>query len=276
MFERYTERARRVIFFARFEASQYGSPTIESEHMLLGLLREDKKGLLALRQIRSTESIRAEIESQLPRRERFPTSVEIPLSVQCKNILHYAADSAEKLEHTRVDTVHLLLGILREEECLAAKILRTQGVDASEVREREARRKGRLPGVVDVAKAIETEQAVDEIIEAWKSGEARKVAGFFDSNGILAHLDGEFWIGPTGIEKALTEFFRARSGPELGAEVTDLRCVAGGISVVTVDWEPTGGPGTPVDRLRLALVIHRNQDGWRIVSAHLMHIGGRS
>ena len=63
MFERYTEKARRVIFFARYEASQYGSPYIETEHLLLGLMREDKA--LAnrfLRQQGSIESIRKEIE----------------------------------------------------------------------------------------------------------------------------------------------------------------------------------------------------------------------
>ena len=65
MFERYTEKARRVIFFARYEASQYGSPYIETEHLLLGLMREDKA--LANRFLRShgsIESIRKEIEAR--------------------------------------------------------------------------------------------------------------------------------------------------------------------------------------------------------------------
>src|SRR5713226_7322457 len=81
MFERYTETARRVIFFARYEASQFGSAYIESEHLLLGLLREDKA--LAnrfLRQHGSIESIRKEIESRITIRERISTSVEVPLS----------------------------------------------------------------------------------------------------------------------------------------------------------------------------------------------------
>ncbi len=80
MFERYTEKARRVIFFARYEASQYGSPYIETEHLLLGLMREDKA--LAnrfLRQQGSIESIRKEIEARITIRERISTSVEVPL-----------------------------------------------------------------------------------------------------------------------------------------------------------------------------------------------------
>ena len=79
MFERYTEKARRVIFFARYEASQYGSPYIETEHLLLGLMREDKA--LAnrfLRQQGSIESIRKEIEGRTLLREKISTSVELP------------------------------------------------------------------------------------------------------------------------------------------------------------------------------------------------------
>ena len=75
MLERFTEKARRVIFFARYEASQYGSPCIETEHLLLGLVREDKA--LANRYLRahgSIESIRKEIESRITIRERISTS----------------------------------------------------------------------------------------------------------------------------------------------------------------------------------------------------------
>ncbi len=70
-----------MIFFARYEASQYGSPYIETEHLLLGLMREDKA--LANRFLRthgSIESIRKEIESRITIRERISTSVEVPLS----------------------------------------------------------------------------------------------------------------------------------------------------------------------------------------------------
>ena len=98
MFERYTEKARRVIFFARYEASQYGSPYIETEHLLLGLMREDKA--LANRFLRthgSIESIRKEIESRITIRERISTSVEVPLSQESKRILNYATEEAERL-----------------------------------------------------------------------------------------------------------------------------------------------------------------------------------
>src|ERR1700744_1029743 len=143
MFERYTEKARRVIFFARYEASQYGSPFIETEHLLLGLLREDKA--LANRFLRthgSIESIRKEIESRITVRERISTSVEVPLSQECKRILNFAAEEAERLGHKHVGTEHLLLGVLREEKSFGAEILLERGLRLSTVREELARSTG--------------------------------------------------------------------------------------------------------------------------------------
>src|SRR5215471_14054192 len=122
MFERYTEKARRVIFFGRYEASQFGSPYIETEHVLLGLLREDKA--LTNRFLRSqAEAIRKQIEDHTTVREKVPTSVDLPLSNESKRVLAYAAEEAERLSHKHIGTEHLLLGLLREEESFAARIL---------------------------------------------------------------------------------------------------------------------------------------------------------
>src|SRR5580693_7460104 len=135
MFERYTEKARRTIFFARYEASQFGSLFIESEYLLLGLLREDKE--LANRLLPShatVESIRKKIESHAVPREKVSTSVDLPLSHECKRVLVYGAEESERLNHKQIDTDHLLLGLLREEECFAARLLREQGLTLDLVR----------------------------------------------------------------------------------------------------------------------------------------------
>ncbi len=129
MFERYTEKARRVIFFARYEASQFGSPYIETEHLLLGLLREDKALTNRfLRSHASVESIRKQIEGHTTIREKVSTSVDLPLSNECKRVLAYAAEEAERLSHKHIGTEHLLLGLLREEKCFAAEILHERGL----------------------------------------------------------------------------------------------------------------------------------------------------
>jgi ATP-dependent Clp protease ATP-binding subunit ClpC len=137
MFERYTERARRVLFFARYEASQLGSVSIETEHLLLGLIREGK-GLTSRifsRSHLSLESIRKEIEGRTVFREKVSTSVEIPFSSETKRVLQYAAEEADRLLHNYIGTEHLLLGILREERSVAASILIEKGMRLNTVRE---------------------------------------------------------------------------------------------------------------------------------------------
>ena len=137
MFERYTERARRVLFFARYEASQLGSISIETEHLLLGLIREGK-GLTSrifARSNLSLENIRKQIEGRTVFREKVSTSVEIPFSGESKRLLQFAAEEADRLLHNYIGTEHLLLGILREERSVAAKILMEKGMRLNSVRE---------------------------------------------------------------------------------------------------------------------------------------------
>ncbi|HLK54289.1 MAG TPA: Clp protease N-terminal domain-containing protein, partial [Candidatus Angelobacter sp.] len=136
MFEKYTEKARRAIFFARYEASQFGSPTIKTEHLLLGVLRADR--ILVNRLLRSPDSveeIRKEIERSTPVREKVSTSVDLPVSNEGKRVLAYTAEEAERLGHKHIDTCHMLLGLLREEKSFAAKLLNDQKVYLSQVRE---------------------------------------------------------------------------------------------------------------------------------------------
>src|SRR3989440_784930 len=144
MFERYTEKARRVIFFARYEASQFGAPAIEPEHLLLGLMREDKTltGRFFPRAQITIESIRREIEGRTLLRERIPTSVELPLAPETKRVLHYSHEESDRLQHRHIGTEHLLLGLLREERSMAAQILFERGLRLAAVRDEIARQSG--------------------------------------------------------------------------------------------------------------------------------------
>jgi hypothetical protein len=124
MFERYTEHARRTIFFARYEASVFGSPYIEPEHLLLGIVRD---GVFLRKQV-SVETIRKLVEAAAERKPRLDTSVDLPLSQESKQILAHAAEEADRLDSREIDARHLALGILRERNCMAAKILEQVGV----------------------------------------------------------------------------------------------------------------------------------------------------
>ena len=136
MFERYTEKARRVIFFARYEASNYGSPYIESEHMLLGLLREDKAMTKRLLQNHnSVEAIRRDLDRLKSGNAKISTSVDLPLSPECKQILDSAAREAEEFGHHHVGTEHLALGLLAAKGSLGESLLEKYGVRLNEFRE---------------------------------------------------------------------------------------------------------------------------------------------
>jgi ATP-dependent Clp protease ATP-binding subunit ClpC len=135
MFEHYTEKARRVIFFARYECCQFGSLSVETEHLLLGLLREDKALTNRfLHSVDAVESIRQRVRAVTPVREKISTTVDLPLSDESARVLAYATEEAERLNHRHIGTEHLLLGLLREENCLAASLLRESGLSIGQVR----------------------------------------------------------------------------------------------------------------------------------------------
>jgi ATP-dependent Clp protease ATP-binding subunit ClpA len=137
MFERYTEKARRVIFFSRYEASQFGASQIEAEHILLGLLREDKKltSRFFHRSHAIVELIRKEIENRTVMRDRISSQIDLQLSDGAKRALAFAAQESELLGNRHIGTEHLLLGLLREENSIAAEVLYARGLRLSDVRQ---------------------------------------------------------------------------------------------------------------------------------------------
>jgi hypothetical protein len=126
MFERFSEKARRAVFFGRYEAGKSGAERMEPEHLLLGLIREEHGlGPELSRDLRL--EIRKRVESRMQRAEGISTSVDLPVSPALLRIFARAIEEAEQLRATEVDPGHLLLGILRGES-LAAAILREQGL----------------------------------------------------------------------------------------------------------------------------------------------------
>ena len=145
MFERYTERSRRVIFFARYEALQYGSPRISPEHILLGLLREDKtisSRFLPFRTSLSVDSVRREVEERIVLRDRIPQSAELHLAPETKKVLFYANEESRHLKNKHIGPEHLLLGIIREERSIAAEILVQHGLRVQDIRDELLRQTG--------------------------------------------------------------------------------------------------------------------------------------
>ncbi len=150
MFERYTERSRRVIFFARYEALQYGSPVIAPEHLLLGLMREDKTvgaRFFPYKKSITVDAVRREVEERIVVRDRIPQSAELHLSPETKRILFYANEESRHLKTRHVGPEHLLAGMLREERTVAAEILFQNGLRVQDVRDEIGRQTG-LPALL--------------------------------------------------------------------------------------------------------------------------------
>ncbi len=136
MFERYTERARRTLFFARYEASVFGSYTIETRHLLLGLLREGPgiTGVIFTRHEVSFAEVQGKFAGGASREVKVPTSVEIPFSTESKRVLQWAAEEADRMLHPHIGTEHLLLGLLQVGDEVTA-LLAEYGLRADDVRE---------------------------------------------------------------------------------------------------------------------------------------------
>ena len=134
MFERFTEKARRVIFFSRYQASQFGSSVIDTEHLLLGILRESPKLITSIAKPDTVSAITERIRQQCPVRDKISTTVEMPFSESAKNVLLSATDEADQQQDRAIKCKHLLIGLLREEGCLSQKILAEHGVTVEAIR----------------------------------------------------------------------------------------------------------------------------------------------
>jgi uncharacterized protein (TIGR02246 family) len=265
MFERFTEKARRVIFFARYEASQYGIMSIETEHLLLGLFREDR-GLARkfLSEKGGAQSLRDEIESRIIRGERLSTAIEIPISEECKRILNKASEEAERLGSRHIAPEHILLGILNEHDCLAARLLQERGLTLDWLREELARPSDNPQKKFE--HAAEEIVSVMQIANVWSLGQATEFARMFAADGQFVDPQGNLWIGPARIHEAARLIFAASGWARSIGKIEDVQFVGSKAAVATLAWESPGklekpNPGC----VRMTIILTQKAEGWSIV-----------
>ena len=137
MFDRFTERARKVMGFARREAQRFHHEYIGTEHILLGLIQEGQG--VAANVLKSMnidlEKIRREVEKIVKAGPAMEPSVQIPFTPRAKKVVELALEEASNLGHNYIGTEHLLLALLREQEGIAAHVLLALGVRLEEVRD---------------------------------------------------------------------------------------------------------------------------------------------
>lgn len=266
MFERYTEKARRVIFFARYEASQYGSSTIDTEHMLLGLLREDRMVVQRFLGPNSVvEDIRPEIEKRITRGERVSTSVEMPLSTACNKLLRFAAEEAERLVHRYIGTEHLLLALLRAEASLAARLLRERGVKPEAIREQLTQFAGSAKIRVRPQPSQRGIAALDNFLSGLKRYNWEQLASFFGRNSQFVDSTGIRWKGRDEIEKQFEVLLvpYAKKNVTFVLEGTDIG--QGDSLVASVLWENvTVGSESTRALHRMTIVLAPEGEDWAI------------
>ncbi|MCM8812495.1 MAG: ATP-dependent Clp protease ATP-binding subunit [Candidatus Omnitrophica bacterium] len=136
MFDRFTERARKVILLAKEEAKRFNHDYIGTEHVLLGLIKEGEGVAAAVMQNLglNLDMIRLEVEKLVQPGPSTVTSGDIPFTPKAKKVIELAMEEARNLGHNYIGTEHLLLGLVRENEGVASQVLLNLGLDLNKVR----------------------------------------------------------------------------------------------------------------------------------------------
>lgn len=190
MWQRFTERARKVVFYAQEEAQKFGEGYVSTEHLLLGLVREsdsvaarvlDKLGV-------SLSRIRAEIEKSLPRGEARPNT-DMSLTPRAKRVIDLAYDEARNLNNNYIGTEHLLLGLIREGDGLAGRVLAKLGVELekarrevmalqdNETQSRPSSRSGSSPSSVGSSRTATLDEFGRDLTDLAREGKLDPVVG---------------------------------------------------------------------------------------------------
>ncbi|HLG21297.1 MAG TPA: ATP-dependent Clp protease ATP-binding subunit [Candidatus Manganitrophaceae bacterium] len=220
MFEKFTDRGRKIIILAREEAERHQNDYLGTEHLVLALLREgDGVALSVIKKMGlSVEQIRLEVERNLPSGSNTMTFGEIPFTPRVKKVIEYAVEEAKLLGHNYIGSEHLLLGLLREEEGIGGKIVRSLGGNLLTARQltinllrktapREKDKKSNTPALDEFGRdltQLASEGALDPVIG--RHDEIERVLQILSrrtkNNPVLI---GESGVGKTAIVEGLAQ-----------------------------------------------------------------------
>jgi uncharacterized protein (TIGR02246 family) len=275
MFERFTETTRRVVFVARYEASEYGSQHIDTEHLLLGLMNEDFPLMTAMIGSKiSVDAIRQEIEKHIQRRERFSVGIEVPLSAESRRVLKFAAEEADRLAQRHVGTEHMLLALLREKNARAAAILRQYGALESEIRTKLAGNAGNsVPYRATSAPIGSAMATLNSFLVGLKNNASPELADFFAANGQFIDIFGKVWVGQEKIEKEFERLFAPFAKRNTTYRVEKTFSERAEAALASVLWEnAVHTDQTASSVLRMTIVLVPEDKEWTIFLAQVVPV----
>jgi hypothetical protein len=207
--------------------------------------------------------IRSEIEEQITRRERISTSVEIPLTAECKKAFNLASEEAQRLAHRHIGSEHVLLGLLRVEGSLAARLLQARGLKANAVREKIAK----LPSAASVVhrRHVGGKSTLDSFLAGLKSLKAEELIEFFAASSQFTDASGRGW-NREEISKNSETLFAHYAKKNSIAAVEYILADASECFVASVVWKNAMLASEQRAWVhQMSVVLIRENEDWRIV-----------